>query len=135
LVPDGAAAIDSLSDEPHYRLASVTPDGAVLRLRRNADLTGALGAALAAIATAAKSPVPVHAAAAGVLTPMIELTMVADELAEELATPDRALPGLEEMINYWDRAVSAEPLLLDFEHAKERIAYFRDRVKSLERQL
>jgi hypothetical protein len=108
--------------------------GAVLRLRRNGDLTGALGEAVAGTATAAKSPTPVHATAAGVLTPMIELTMVADEVAEELATPESALPALEEMINYWDRAVCAQPVLLDFEYATERIAYFRRRVESLKRQ-
>lgn len=108
--------------------------GAVLRLRRSGDLPRALSAALDGVAEAAKSPAPLHAAAPAVLTTMVELTMVADEVAEELGTPDMALPALEEMVNYWDRAVVADSTLVEFEHVRERIAYFRHRVKSPQRK-
>jgi hypothetical protein len=108
--------------------------GAVLRLRRTGDVPRALNAAVDGVADAAKFPAPLHAAAAAVLTPMTELTMIADEVAEELGTPDMALPALEEMINYWDRAVVADSTLVEFEHARERIAYFRKRTEWLKGQ-
>jgi hypothetical protein len=38
------------------------------------------------------------------------------------------------MINYWDRAVVADSTLVEFEHARERIAYFRKRTEWLKGQ-
>jgi hypothetical protein len=105
--------------------------GRALRRRQNGDLAGALRMACDGVASAARSPVP--SASPAILTPMLELTLLADEVAEELAHPELAQTVLREMANYWDRAVMAQPTLADFDHANERIGYFRRRIQQLER--
>ena len=80
--------------------------GRALSLRRKGDPTKALTVALDGLEDGLRSKFhPSAAIAPGVISTMIELTMLVDELARQLERPELAESALNGMVASWDRAV------------------------------
>jgi hypothetical protein len=93
----------------------------------------ALSVAIDAAAQAVRSEQPLSLPfAGGVLSTILGLTTLVDELARQLGRPELALPTLRQVVGYLDHAITREPTLATFQEGDEYVSYFRRRLDELD---